>query len=61
MKKQSGRLFTKFTRNTLSDLAMEVKETIAFNLVNPPRKIFTEAELWNIRRQAKVRVQRRYL
>lgn len=61
MKKQSGRLFTKINKDTLADLTMEVKETIAFNLANPPRKIFTDAELWNIRRQAKARVQRRYL
>jgi hypothetical protein len=61
MKKQSNTLFTKFSKDSLADLTNEVKETIAFGLVEPHHKIFTIAELWNIRRQAKARVQRRYL
>jgi hypothetical protein len=62
MKKQSFILFTSISKQGLADLTTEVKETIAFGLVEPPvRKIFTAAELWNIQRQVKARVQRKYL
>jgi hypothetical protein len=61
MKKQSNILVIKFSKDGLADLTKEVKETIAFGWVEPQHKIFTAAELWNIRRQVKARVQRRYL
>jgi hypothetical protein len=62
MKKQSFFLFNSMSKEDLVHLTGEVKETIAFGLVEPQRhKIFTEAGLWNIRRQGKARVQRRYL
>lgn len=61
MKKQSFTLFTSVSKNELANLTKEVKETIAFGLVEPRTKVFTAADLWNIRRQAKSRIQRRYL
>jgi hypothetical protein len=61
MKKQSNTLFTKFGKEALADLTREVKETIAFGLAKPYRKIFTVADLWNIQRQSKSSIQRRYL
>jgi len=61
MKKQSTTLFTSISKTGLLNLTQEVKETIAFDLVTPYRKIFTAAELWNIQRQGKARTQRRYL
>jgi hypothetical protein len=61
MTQQSNILVIKFSKEGLAELTREVKETIAFGLVEPRHKIFTAAELWNIRRQAKARVQRRYL
>jgi hypothetical protein len=61
MKKQSNTLFTKVNKVELGGLTSEVKETIAFGILAPSHKIFTAAELWNIQRQGKARVQRRYL
>ncbi|MBC7887093.1 MAG: hypothetical protein H7Z13_04340 [Ferruginibacter sp.] len=61
MEKQLNSLFTSLNRKELAELAMEVKETIAFGLTSPRRKNFTAADLWNIHRQLKPRVQRRYL
>jgi hypothetical protein len=62
MKKQSFILFTSISKEEMAHLTKEVKETIAFGLVEPPyRKIFTAAELWDIQRQSKARAPRRYL
>jgi len=61
MKKQSNILFAKIGNGVLADLTKEVKETIAFIGVKPATKIFTAADLWSIRRQAKARLQRRFL
>ncbi|MEO5893264.1 MAG: hypothetical protein ABIQ31_23640 [Ferruginibacter sp.] len=60
MKKQSV-ITAKIDKSLLSNLTPEVKETIAFHLIQPKRKVFSAAELWNIQRQGKARVQRRFL
>jgi len=62
MKKQSFNigLFSSIDKKTMEDLTSEVKETIAFNLVNQHTN-FTTADLWNIQRRSKPRNQRRYL
>ena len=61
MKKQSSISFASLGKQHLADLTTEVKETIAFESAEAGRKIFTAADLWYIHRQAKSRVQRRYL
>ena len=61
MKKQSGTLFTKLTRETLAGLTNEIKETLAAGFNPPPAKTFTAADLWNIQRHGKSIVQRRFI
>jgi len=61
MKKQSNILFTKFSKETLSDLTKEIRETLATGFNRPQQKTFTVADLWNIQRQRKGMVQRRFL
>lgn len=61
MKKLSNILFVELSKEERMNLLKEVKETIAFALVEPRKRIFTAADLWNIQRQGKARVQRRYL
>lgn len=58
MKKQSKTLFKKFTRKTLEDLTVEIKETLAIGF-GSRAKTFTAADLWNIQRRGKIMVQRR--
>ncbi|MEJ7586140.1 MAG: hypothetical protein WKI04_01135 [Ferruginibacter sp.] len=61
MKKQTPLLFTSNSKNVFVNITPEVKETIAFSLAGPCLKIFSTADLWNIRRQSKTWAQRRYL
>ncbi|MEO5893265.1 MAG: hypothetical protein ABIQ31_23645 [Ferruginibacter sp.] len=61
MKKQSNIQFTSISTEGLANLTQEVTETIAFGLAASRNKIFTTADLWNIRSHAKARTQRRYL
>ena len=61
MKKQSATLFATINKDTLAGLTSEVKETIAEGFNPPLKKIFTVAELWNIQRQRKDTVRRRFL
>lgn len=60
MKKQSYMLFASLTIEDMANLTKEVNETIAFGLVQPASKVFTNAELWNIQRNVKSKLQRRY-
>lgn len=61
MKKQSFVLFTSMSKEDIADLTTQVKETIAYGLVEPRPRKFTATELWNIQLHGKARVQRRYL
>jgi len=60
MKKQPNMLFASLSKEEMTNFTNEVKETIAFGLVEPARKMFTSAELWNIQRSIKSTLQRRY-
>ncbi|MEJ7586142.1 MAG: hypothetical protein WKI04_01145 [Ferruginibacter sp.] len=60
MKKQSHTLFTKISKDTLSGLTREVKEKLATGFNLSAKKTFTVADLWNIQRQRKSMVQRRF-
>ncbi|MBC7887092.1 MAG: hypothetical protein H7Z13_04335 [Ferruginibacter sp.] len=61
MKKQSNILFTKLGEYVLANLTREVKETLAVGIKLPAQKTFTVTDLWNIQRQKKQMVQRRFL
>ncbi|MEO6548749.1 MAG: hypothetical protein ABIN94_12140 [Ferruginibacter sp.] len=61
MKKQSYQPFTSLSKNELSNLTQDVKETIAFGIIQSRPVIFTAAELWNIQRQKKSVSCRRFL
>ncbi len=60
MKKQPNMLFASLSKEDMTNLTNDVKESIAFGLVEPARKMFTSAELWNIQRNIKSTLQRRY-
>ena len=60
MKKSSNNLFATFSNIQLEKLTSIVNETIATGFNQPIIKKFTAADLWNIQRQGKNRIQRRY-
>jgi len=60
MKKTSNSLFVNLSNGQVENLTREVKETIAFELGISVTKTFTNTDLWNIQRQARARVQRRF-
>lgn len=47
--------------STLEELTKEVKETLAPAAMLSQHKTFSAADLWNIQRQVKCRVQRRFI
>lgn len=61
MKKHSSHFFTSLNKEDMAKLTVEVKETIAFDLVAPLRKVFTSADLLDIRRQRKAGAEKTYL
>lgn len=60
MKKQSNNLFTTISKIQVENLARVVNETLITDFRRPICKIFTAADLWNIQRQGKYRIQRRF-
>lgn len=60
MKKQSTNLFTKISTQQFEALSAVVRETLAIGLKQPSTKVFTAAELWDIQRRGKSRIQRRF-
>lgn len=60
MKKQIINLFSQISFGHMESLTAIVKETLATEFHQSPIKKFTEAELWNIQRLAKRRIQRRF-
>ena len=60
MKKQSTSLFTQIGTNQFEYLTTIVNETLATDFNDTKAKKFTAADLWNIQRQGKRMVQRRY-
>jgi hypothetical protein len=59
MKKSINSLYNPMSSSQMQTLTGEVKETIAqcSNAINKP---FTTTDMWNIQRNAGVRIQRRY-
>ena len=60
MKKSSNGLFNQISTEAFKNLTSTVSETLFTESNHPASKTFTSAELWNIQRQGKTRVQRRY-
>lgn len=61
MKTQIADYYLQMSRQQLEGLTTIVNETLATGINIQKAKVFTDADLWNIRRQVKVRVQRRFL
>ena len=60
MIKHLNTLFLNYVnKETLANLTMEVKETLATGFGLPHPKTFTAADVWNIQRRRKNIVQRR--
>ena len=60
MKKQSETLFTQISNQQVNSLTTIVKETLAAGISKVAGKTFSAADLWNIQRQKKSMLQRRY-
>lgn len=61
MKMQSNRLLTPLSETGLVNLTAEVKEVLAGGYKKSPERILSAADLWNIQRQRKTRVLRRFI
>ena len=61
MKATASNLFKQISKPEIESLTQQVNETVAFGVTQNKPKIFSAAELWNIQRQRKSRIQRRYL
>jgi hypothetical protein len=60
MKRQSNNLFALISTEQVKNLTSVVKETLAIDFNYSKNKTFTAADLWNIQRQGKSRIQRRF-
>lgn len=60
MKKQSGTLFTSLGKTTVSNLTTIVDETLATGFTVNKSKVFSAADLWNIQRNKKSLLSRRF-
>lgn len=60
MKKQSKTLFTQIDEDQYKTMTTVVNETLASGFNQHSNKIFSTADLWNIQRQKRTTVQRRY-
>ena len=62
MKKNSATFLARLGENDINKLATIVDETLAADF-HPatPKRSFSAAELWNIQRQRKAHVQRRFI
>ena len=59
--KASSNKFAQIEPSTLERLTTEVKETLVPANILSQHKTFSAADLWNIQRQVKYRVQRRFI
>jgi len=60
MKTQTTGLFNALSQAQLISLTTEVKEILAMDVNLPRSKKITAADVWNIQRQKRARVQRRF-
>jgi hypothetical protein len=61
MKMQSNRLLTPLSQEGVTNLTKEVKETLATEYKKNQEQVLSTADLWNIHRQRKVRLVRRFI
>ena len=61
MKMQSNRLLSPISEEGIINLTIEVKEILATGFTKTQNRILSTADLWNIQRQRKARVLRRYI
>lgn len=61
MKMQSNRLLSPLSEGGIINLTTEVKEILATGFKKTQNRILSTADLWNIQRQRKARVLRRYI
>ena len=61
MKKELLNSFVPVSKNEMSVLTSEVKETLATNFDTTQEKIFSAADLWNIQRNKKRNRGRKFL
>jgi len=61
MKTQTNRLFNALSQAQIISLTTEVKETLAMDASLPCSKKITAADVWNIQRNKRTRVQRRFV
>ena len=60
MKTQSTSFFSEISKVNLGHLAAEVKETLAVGFNEKHNRILSAADVWNIQRQKRNRMQRRF-
>ena len=60
MKTQSTHLFNAISKADFVNLISEVKETLDAGFEEKRSKIISAADVWNIQRQKRNRIQRRY-
>ncbi len=53
-------LFTTISKTTVKNLTAVVKETLALDFTSQQHKTFSTADMWNIHRNGRTRIQRRY-
>lgn len=61
MKMQSNRLLSPLNEESITNLTSEVKEVLATGFKKTQERILSTADLWNIQRQRKPRIQRRFI
>jgi hypothetical protein len=59
MKKRSNSFYTQLTKVQFENLTNIVEETLAAGFNHTKTKVFTAADLWNIQRHGKNRMQKR--
>jgi len=61
MKKQSFNSFKPVSKTEMSLLTTSIKETLATNFDTTQQKIFSAADLWNIQRNKRRNLGRRFI
>ncbi len=61
MKRQSNRLLSPLSEAGMINLTAEVKEVLANGYKKSQDRILSAADLWNIQRQRKARILRRFI
>lgn len=61
MKRQSNRLLSPLSEESIMNLTTEVKEVLANGFKKSQGRILSTADLWNIHRQRKARMLRRFI